>query len=182
MLSASFLNKFTLVTNDPSYGFAARVPMGDLLSDVNMGAIFIPKPNPSLNNMPVYHVTSPPPRPSFPPPSPLHSPPPPPHPPPPPSLPPPPLPPSSLQVEDLDLTPILLSDDVPVVVHGTYRRAWESIRHEVEGMCWPLQLSYADRLHSCLMQGLSRMKRMHIHFAAGLPGDSGVISGTGQVS
>jgi 2'-phosphotransferase len=49
----------------------------------------------------------------------------------------------------------LLSDNI-VVIHGTTLVAWD-----------------------CFIktQGLHRMKRNHIHFAKGLPGDSGVISG-----
>mmetsp|Transcript_1553 Transcript_1553/g.2843 ORF Transcript_1553/g.2843 Transcript_1553/m.2843 type:complete len:252 (+) Transcript_1553:202-957(+) len=42
------------------------------------------------------------------------------------------------------------------IIHGTNMQAWDKhIRHE----------------------GLSKMKRNHIHFAAGMPGDDGVISG-----
>lgn len=45
---------------------------------------------------------------------------------------------------------------LPIIVHGTYRAAWQSIQ----------------------AQGLKRMKRNHIHFATGLPsGDNGAISG-----
>ncbi|XP_064402906.1 tRNA 2'-phosphotransferase 1-like [Halichondria panicea] len=61
----------------------------------------------------------------------------------------------TLQVDDLELTPILRAEDAPTVVHGTNKKAWGSIQAE----------------------GLSRMKRNHIHFATGLPGESGVISG-----
>lgn len=61
----------------------------------------------------------------------------------------------SIQIVDLDLTPITSHTENPTVVHGTYYRAWDSIKH----------------------QGLNRMKRTHIHFVAGLPGESGVISG-----
>lgn len=54
---------------------------------------------------------------------------------------------------DVELTP-LTPDSVPdIVVHGTNPEAWESIR----------------------TQGLNRQKRLHIHMAAGLPGQ--VISG-----
>lgn len=60
-----------------------------------------------------------------------------------------------MQVAELELTKITSADEAPVVVHGTYRRAWQLIKD----------------------QGLSRMKREHIHFASGLPGESGVISG-----
>eukprot|EP00568_Trieres_chinensis_P004884 CAMPEP_0183291140 /NCGR_PEP_ID=MMETSP0160_2-20130417/658_1 /TAXON_ID=2839 ORGANISM="Odontella Sinensis, Strain Grunow 1884" /NCGR_SAMPLE_ID=MMETSP0160_2 /ASSEMBLY_ACC=CAM_ASM_000250 /LENGTH=279 /DNA_ID=CAMNT_0025451899 /DNA_START=17 /DNA_END=856 /DNA_ORIENTATION=- len=47
--------------------------------------------------------------------------------------------------------------EMTTIVHGTYAKPWEEhIRHD----------------------GLSRMKRNHIHFASGLPeGDGGVISG-----
>eukprot|EP01063_Lacrimia_lanifica_P038553 TRINITY_DN822_c0_g1_i1.p2 TRINITY_DN822_c0_g1~~TRINITY_DN822_c0_g1_i1.p2 ORF type:complete len:208 (+),score=90.02 TRINITY_DN822_c0_g1_i1:87-710(+) len=43
----------------------------------------------------------------------------------------------------------------PVAVHGTYKKAWPIIQKE----------------------GLSKMARQHVHFAKGLPGDNGVISG-----
>ncbi|MED6241101.1 tRNA 2'-phosphotransferase 1 [Ataeniobius toweri] len=63
----------------------------------------------------------------------------------------------SVQVIDLELKPVLAgSPDCPTeVVHGSYLRSWPSIQQ----------------------QGLSRMKRTHIHLACGLPGEDGVISG-----
>ena len=45
------------------------------------------------------------------------------------------------------------------VIHGTYRKNWNLILKS---------------------GGLNRMKRNHIHFAKGLPGDTGVISGMRQ--
>ena len=48
--------------------------------------------------------------------------------------------------------------EVDTVIHGTYEKNWESIKSS----------------------GLSRMKRNHIHFAKGLPGKNGVISGMRQ--
>lgn len=54
------------------------------------------------------------------------------------------------------LTPITNPADYPTVVHGTTREA--------------LKLIESSR-------GLSRMGRNHIHFATGLPGADGVISG-----
>ncbi|KAM9849416.1 tRNA 2'-phosphotransferase 1 [Aulostomus maculatus] len=63
----------------------------------------------------------------------------------------------SVQVMDLELKPVLAgSPDCPAeAIHGSYIRNWSSIQQ----------------------QGLSRMRRTHIHLAAGLPGDDGVISG-----
>ncbi|XVF79871.1 hypothetical protein PTKIN_Ptkin15bG0025000 [Pterospermum kingtungense] len=53
------------------------------------------------------------------------------------------------------LKQILSADEVPVCVHGTYKRNLESI----------------------LESGLKRMKRLHVHFSSGLPTDGEVISG-----
>lgn len=61
----------------------------------------------------------------------------------------------SIQDLELDLERITSPAQVPVAVHGTYMAAWNTIRS----------------------MGLSRMNRQHIHFALGLPGDNGVISG-----
>ncbi|KAK3587805.1 hypothetical protein CHS0354_042767 [Potamilus streckersoni] len=61
----------------------------------------------------------------------------------------------TVEVEDLELTPITSADQVLMVLHGTYYDAWNSIKK----------------------QGLCRFKRNHIHFAAGEPGENGVISG-----
>ncbi|CAM9125380.1 unnamed protein product, partial [Ectocarpus sp. 12 AP-2014] len=57
--------------------------------------------------------------------------------------------------EEKLLTRVEDAADVPVCVHGTDRKSWSSIRED----------------------GLRCMNRTHIHFAAGLPGESGVISG-----
>ncbi|KAJ4951323.1 hypothetical protein NE237_028155 [Protea cynaroides] len=53
------------------------------------------------------------------------------------------------------LKPILSAEEVPVCVHGTYKKNLESI----------------------LQSGLKRMERLHVHFASGLPMDGDVISG-----
>ncbi|KAI0788712.1 KptA family-domain-containing protein [Abortiporus biennis] len=63
---------------------------------------------------------------------------------------------SMKNVTDLELTPVHAVEDIPtgIVVHGTTRQAWEQIQKE----------------------GLSKMTRIHIHFAQGLLGP-GIISG-----
>ncbi|XP_020219103.1 tRNA 2'-phosphotransferase 1 [Cajanus cajan] len=61
---------------------------------------------------------------------------------------------TAVETESL-LKPILLAEEVPVCVHGTYRKNLESI----------------------LGSGLKRMKRLHVHFSCGLPTDGEVISG-----
>lgn len=60
-------------------------------------------------------------------------------------------------VQEKLLTKILLDDvsKYPCVVHGTTLEAWDNIK----------------------ITGLSKMGRNHIHFAIGMPDDSGVISG-----
>eukprot|EP00299_Pterocystis_sp_00344_P009039 c3665_g1_i1.p1 GENE.c3665_g1_i1~~c3665_g1_i1.p1 ORF type:complete len:242 (+),score=36.08 c3665_g1_i1:75-728(+) len=57
--------------------------------------------------------------------------------------------------EDQLLTRIQSPSEVPICVHGTYFRSLTPITQD----------------------GLRVMKRNHIHFAPGLPGESGVISG-----
>ena len=58
--------------------------------------------------------------------------------------------------QDELLTLITNPTDYPIVVHGTYKDAWKLIQES---------------------GGLNRMARNHIHFATGLPGADGVISG-----
>ncbi|KAF6152553.1 hypothetical protein GIB67_013000 [Kingdonia uniflora] len=53
------------------------------------------------------------------------------------------------------LKPILSAEEAPVCVHGTYKKNLEAI----------------------VQSGLKRMKRLHVHFARGLPTDGDVISG-----
>lgn len=62
----------------------------------------------------------------------------------------------SMKTVKVDLKPILAASDIPtgVAVHGTTKKAWESIAKE----------------------GLSKMNRNHIHLAQGVPGDN-IISG-----
>ncbi|KAG0148610.1 hypothetical protein CROQUDRAFT_41101 [Cronartium quercuum f. sp. fusiforme G11] len=61
----------------------------------------------------------------------------------------------SIEVPELDLVPLPRPEDLPVVVHGTYEKFWKTI----------------------LLEGLRPMRRTHLHFAAGLIDDPGVISG-----
>ncbi|KAL8556521.1 hypothetical protein ACS0TY_004099 [Phlomoides rotata] len=61
---------------------------------------------------------------------------------------------TTVETESL-LKPILSHEEVPVCVHGTYKKNLESI----------------------LQYGLKRMKRLHVHFSCGLPTDGEVISG-----
>ncbi|KAL7203711.1 hypothetical protein ACSBR2_016881 [Camellia fascicularis] len=60
----------------------------------------------------------------------------------------------TVETESL-LKPILSAEEVPVCVHGTYKKFLESI----------------------LEQGIKRMKRLHVHFSCGLPMAGEVISG-----
>jgi 2'-phosphotransferase len=72
----------------------------------------------------------------------------------------------------LDLKPILSAAEIPMAVHGTTLRAWESIRE------WSSPFRYAQP-YICMLpgsEGLSKMNRNHIHLAQGVPGDM-VISG-----
>ncbi|CAI9769526.1 unnamed protein product [Fraxinus pennsylvanica] len=61
---------------------------------------------------------------------------------------------ATVETESL-LKPILSPEEVPVCVHGTYKKNLESI----------------------LEHGLKRMNRLHVHFSCGLPTDGEVISG-----
>ncbi|KAK9377673.1 KptA family-domain-containing protein [Lipomyces chichibuensis] len=62
----------------------------------------------------------------------------------------------SFAVTELELEPITDPESCPVAIHGTYMEVWNK---------------------AIKSQGLSKMKRNHIHLAAGLPGETRVISG-----
>lgn len=64
----------------------------------------------------------------------------------------------SIPVPELELKPIdvELAASFPVVVHGTYFKAWKLIQTS---------------------PGLHRCSRMHVHLASGVPGEQHVISG-----
>ena len=61
----------------------------------------------------------------------------------------------SIKEVNVDMERIMSPDDVTSVIHGTNFKAWNEIQKT----------------------GLNKMKRNHIHFAAGEPGSEGVISG-----
>ena len=63
----------------------------------------------------------------------------------------------SIQTIKIDMEPILSATDYPIIIHGTNYAAWNLISKDP--------------------QGLRRMNRNHIHFATGLLGEEGVISG-----
>ena len=66
----------------------------------------------------------------------------------------------SIETVEVELRKITDPNDMThEVIHGTYKK------------CWP-EISKSG--------GLNKMTRNHIHFAKGLPGDSGVISGMRQ--
>src|SRR5271156_954324 len=63
----------------------------------------------------------------------------------------------SIKSIKVEMEPILSTEKYPTIVHGTDQKAWLSILHDPKG--------------------LRRMGRNHIHFATGLLGEEGVISG-----
>lgn len=79
----------------------------------------------------------------------------------------------TLEVNALDLQPITSAAEAPVVVHGTYKKAWDSIKHQVVRVC----VCVGRIVYLAVHQGLSRMKRNHIHFAPDVPGGQEIISG-----
>ncbi|CAF0742006.1 unnamed protein product [Brachionus calyciflorus] len=61
----------------------------------------------------------------------------------------------SIKDLNVDMEEIINSNEIKIVIHGTYHRFWDQIKN----------------------QGLSRMSRQHIHFSTDMPGSKDVISG-----
>lgn len=62
-----------------------------------------------------------------------------------------------------------MNPDTPIALLFLLHMHWVSVK--------PSEQNWDSLWVPMLLQGLSRMKRTHIHFATGLPGESGVISG-----
>jgi 2'-phosphotransferase len=63
----------------------------------------------------------------------------------------------SIKTIKIDMEPITSAENYPTIIHGTNTAAWGLISKD--------------------SKGLNRMNRNHIHFATGLIGEDGVISG-----
>jgi 2'-phosphotransferase len=63
----------------------------------------------------------------------------------------------SIKTIQVEMQPINSAAEYPTIIHGTNTEAWKLIEYD--------------------HKGLSRMRRNHIHFATGLLGEEGVISG-----
>jgi len=63
----------------------------------------------------------------------------------------------TIKTIQVDMQEITSAGEYPTIIHGTHRTAWGLISEDP--------------------RGLSRMKRNHIHFATGMIGEKGVISG-----
>jgi 2'-phosphotransferase len=63
----------------------------------------------------------------------------------------------SIKTVQIEMEPILSAKEYPTIIHGTNDQAWKSISMDPKG--------------------LRKMSRNHIHFATGLIGEDGVISG-----
>lgn len=75
----------------------------------------------------------------------------------------------------MELKKVEKAEDLPVVVHGTYFRLWDSICKFQ--FVFELQSFITDHSLNAAKDGLKTMTRNHIHCAVGLAGDDGVISG-----
>jgi len=82
---------------------------------------------------------------------------------------------------ELKLTPISSIKDIPtgVAVHGTNKTAWETICTDFFKIEWVLEISNFSFTHSA-REGLSKMKRNHIHLAQDVAGKN-VVSGQGPL-
>lgn len=70
------------------------------------------------------------------------------------------------------------ASELACAVHGTTLAAWESISL----CCSSFDHVVSTETRRLEKQGLSRMRRNHIHLASGRPGESGVISGQLEVA
>jgi 2'-phosphotransferase len=78
----------------------------------------------------------------------------------------------------------LIKEPLSSCVHGTFSKNWRNIGKNMKneiyliacGIIVPFILTFHGT-YDIEKQGLKRMSRNHIHFAPGMPGEDGVISG-----